>query len=355
MVMGLAAIQPEAAIAVAAIAGIVAGGIYLISNSQAIGPAVAQAWGSVKSSISSALDSVKQQIKDWPQETGKELGDVGAAFFNLNKTVDSAMQNAGQAVADGRDKMYQALGSLGDYVGSKWPTSWDQAKKNVEASWSDLTHNVEASTNDLGNFFTQTIPNIIGGLVNGISDGAKAVGDAFGTLWDSAKAEFDKQAGIQSPSTVMAKAGADIVAGLVQGIKDNASQAVNSVVQWAESLLQAVRSALGMNSPSMEFHAIGLGMMEGWQNGIIAGASGVTDAVHGVNRQLLAGPGMAGGGSGWASAAVGGGGAGGAVEVRLTVAGGSDQATAALIQGMFRKGQIKVAAQNVVGAPGGAR
>jgi hypothetical protein len=71
--------------------------------------------------------------------------------------------------------------------------------------------------------------------------------------------------------------------------------------------------------------------------------------MKGVNGQLLSGPGLAA--SGWASAAAAGGaGAGGPVELRLTVAGGSDSATAALIQGMVRKGQIKISAQSVVGA-----
>lgn len=331
--------------AIGAVVALGAAGYAIVQNWPAIKQTASDVWSGVKKAVSDAADSIGQTIKQLPQTIGTAMGDIAYDVVAAGKAV-------GTFATETVPGFLQKIPGYLDQLGRQWGGFFTQELPN---DVSQMGQNVEKTFNALGQFFTQTVPNIIGGLVDGVKNAVGAVADVFGEMWDAGKKEFDKRSGIQSPSKVMADAGKDIVAGLTQGIEQGKSSSIDQAVQWAEELIRSVQQALGIASPSAEFHAIGLHMMEGWHNGIIAGAQHVTDAVRQVSKDATsAAAGAAAGGIAFGGPALTGGysgaagGTGGPIQVTLRVE-GNDSAMASQIQGMFRKGQIKISANNLVG------
>ena len=139
----------------------------------------------------------------------------------------------------------------------------DPIQQSMTASLDSVTW----FTDSVGNFFTQTIPDAAGGMLDTISGVPNSIGNSLGSAinqvsnFASNMANKAQDAGnwfrnnitnaVQSIN--LWSAGSNIVTGLWNGIVSGGSWLYSSVWNWAKNIAQSAKNALGIHSPSRVF------------------------------------------------------------------------------------------------------
>lgn len=145
----------------------------------------------------------------------------------------------------------------------------------------DANDDAEKAGNEVGEHY-------VNGNVTGMTKNAYKAADAGADLVSAADESVRKEAGIESPSRLMAENGRWMALGLAEGLLDEG--AVNSVLSSANALCTRldnyIRNFWGIHSPSDVSYAYGEYIDEGAANGIENGTGAVTDAVDKQSQEV---------------------------------------------------------------------
>jgi hypothetical protein len=364
---------------ITAVAALAVGAVALAKNWDTVGPAVSRAVDTGKQALSSYSETEKQSVaqsiqawQDLPAKIGGFMGTLAADMVKYGKLqIDQFVGALKQGSDNIKAFFHDTVPQIIKEAATPWPQLLQQAGKSM---MDGLQAAVKAGGDGVRQYFQSQFPPQVkqafqnagdwlkdsgANIMKGLMDGIKGLMDSFVEMAvDLGKSfidKFNQTMGIQSPSKAMEDAGKSIVDGLVQGVKEGASSAIQAVVDVATQMLAAAKQALGIASPSMVFSAeVGSMISAGVAHGVIADARLVTDAVRqlglaavAAGASALPAAGAVGVGAVAATAVAGSAGGSGPLQVTLQVQ-GNDSATAALIQGMFRRGQIKISANNIV-------
>lgn len=145
----------------------------------------------------------------------------------------------------------------------------------------DANEDAEKAGNEVGEHY-------VNGNVTGMTKNAYKAADAGADLVSAADESVRKEAGIESPSRLMAENGRWMALGLAEGLLDEG--AVNSVLSSANALCTRldnyIRNFWGIHSPSDVSYAYGEYIDEGAANGIENGTGAVTDAVDKQSQEV---------------------------------------------------------------------
>lgn len=176
------------------------------------------------------------------------------------------------------------------------PDNWGEEKKGVAentfvspfADILDELKNGESFGAEVYQRFTKTGKYAADGVKQGIEDNKDAVENAGADLVSAADESVRKEAGIESPSRLMAENGRWMALGLAEGLLDEG--AVSSVLAAANALCTRlddhIRNFWGIHSPSDVSYAYGEYIDEGAANGIENGTGAVTDAVDKQSQEV---------------------------------------------------------------------
>lgn len=217
----LLAVVSPVGLVVAAIAGLVAGGVALYQN-----------W-----------DALKERFP------------IFEGMATRLETLFSGLGSLGSHVAD----MVAAVVSLltGDFSGA-----WDSAVSAMH-NWVDgVTGVLAAFAPELAAQMRELAGNIVSGLVSGLEERWDSVKNSvrrfFGATVDEARDELE----IHSPSRVFREIGEQIGAGVVQGVDDTRGDAVDSVEDTAAAVAKAGKAAFAKTSQTIA-DALGTGDFSG--------------------------------------------------------------------------------------------
>lgn len=145
----------------------------------------------------------------------------------------------------------------------------------------DANDDAEKAGNEVGEHY-------VNGNVTGMTKNAYKAADAGADLVSAADESVRKEAGIESPSRLMAENGRWMALGLAEGLLDEG--AVGSVLASANALCARldnyIRNFWGIHSPSDVSYAYGEYIDEGAANGIENGTGAVTDAVDKQSQEV---------------------------------------------------------------------
>ena len=199
-------------------------------------------------------------------ETWEELAD---ATWNAIKTAFAPFK--GNGLFQQRNIVFKANP---DYQPQRVSiTDWFNTK--------DANDDAEKAGNEVGEHY-------VNGNVTGMTKNAYKAADAGADLVSAADESVRKEAGIESPSRLMAENGRWMALGLAEGLLDEG--AVNSVLSSANALCTRldnyIRNFWGIHSPSDVSYAYGEYIDEGAANGIENGTGAVTDAVDKQSQEV---------------------------------------------------------------------
>ena len=199
-------------------------------------------------------------------ETWEELAD---ATWNAIKTAFAPFK--GNGLFQQRNIVFKANP---DYQPQRVSiTDWFNTK--------DANDDAEKAGNEVGEHY-------VNGNVTGMTKNAYKAADAGADLVSAADESVRKEAGIESPSRLMAENGRWMALGLAEGLLDEG--AVNSVLSSANALCTRldnyIRNFWGIHSPSDVSYAYGEYIDEGAANGSENGTGAVTDAVDKQSQEV---------------------------------------------------------------------
>lgn len=221
--------------------------------------------------VRAVVPALWQELKDalgflGVPETWEELAD---ATWNAIKTAFAPFK--GNGLFQQRNIVFKANP---DYQTQRVSiTDWFNTK--------DANDDAEKAGNEVGEHY-------VNGNVTGMTKNAYKAADAGADLVSAADESVRKEAGIESPSRLMAENGRWMALGLAEGLLDEG--AVNSVLSSANALCTRldnyIRNFWGIHSPSDVSYAYGEYIDEGAANGIENGTGAVTDAVDKQSQEV---------------------------------------------------------------------
>lgn len=221
--------------------------------------------------VRAVVPALWQELKDalgflGVPETWEELAD---ATWNAIKTAFAPFK--GNGLFQQRNIVFKANP---DYQPQRVSiTDWFNTK--------DANDDAEKAGNEVGEHY-------VNGNVTGMTKNAYKAADAGADLVSAADESVRKEAGIESPSRLMAENGRWMALGLAEGLLDEG--AVNSVLSSANALCTRldnyIRNFWGIHSPSDVSYAYGEYIDEGAANGIENGTGAVTDAVDKQSQEV---------------------------------------------------------------------
>lgn len=219
---------------------------------------IAAAFNAVVSTLSALVQDL-----EW-EEVGKAVGNAINDFFATFDWVSffTGLAELASGVMNGISAALETI---------DWDAAWASVKEGLDAvDWGSLVESagrliVDAFVTNLklkiiqGKAFFSIGGDIIGGLLEGIVDGVKSIGEWLKTnLVDPIVNGVKGLFGIHSPSTVFAEIGGFLIAGLLEGV----SQAWNSIVDFFGSGIETLKTNFS----------------QGWEN-IKATASAAWEAI----------------------------------------------------------------------------
>lgn len=234
---------------------ILAFAIYkLITQWDEIKAAVRGAWADIKSTISSAVDTIISQLT--ARNLGKVVGDILFAPVRLLRFM---IEDAIPAIVEAATSLVKAAG------------------KAIE---SGLTTAGEA----VKTFFSQTVPNFISNTIpTAVSAAASLGGKAIDSLWAGIKSAWETAKSgpgslvallaqlwldIESKAKDFEEIGKRIVQGIARGIVGLFGWIKDQVTSFVNGLVQAAESAAGTHSPSTKGIYIGEMFVAGIAQGL---------------------------------------------------------------------------------------
>lgn len=227
-------------LAALAIAGLVALGITLWQNWDAIKAAAA--------SLGEAISNTWNSIKEWTVST----------WNGIKEAITTAVSNAYNAVV-------------------QWFSNMDASVQEKVAS---IKEKVTTGFTNAGNAVKEKVASMKEAISTGFSDMVTAVATKGAEIVTKVKTAFtDAVTAAKNFVSKAISAGKDLIAGFVQGIKAKASALVDSVKGAIGNAIQAAKNLLKIGSPSKVFNQFGQWTDEGFANGIDNGAGGPLKSV----------------------------------------------------------------------------
>ena len=228
-------------LAALAIAGLVALGITLWQNWDAIKAAAA--------SLGEWISSTWNNIKQWTAST----------WNGIKEAITTAVTNAWNSVTEWFGQMVstvsEKISSIKEKVTTGFTEAWNALKEKVSSMKESIT--------------------------TGFSDMVSTVATKGSEIVTKVKTAFtDAVNGAKTFVTDAISAGKDLIGGFVQGIKDKASAMIDSVKGAVGDAIQAAKNLLKIGSPSKVFKQFGRWTDEGLAIGIDQGAKGPLKAVQ---------------------------------------------------------------------------
>ena len=219
---------------------------------------IGQGVQSLVTAIPSALKNIAVTAIEWFTkggwlQAGKDvINGLISGIVGMGASAVEAVKNVGKAILDGIKGLFgihspstvfadigeNLIGGLLQGISDTWKGVTDFFSNRV-ADITDAFSGLKDRLNTIGG-------NIIGGLRQGISgawEGAKGLGNWFRDKIDSLKTTAMEQLDEHSPSKVFADIGEYISLGLRNGIDDGSGQAVMAIEDIAESLKAAIAPA----------------------------------------------------------------------------------------------------------------
>lgn len=289
-------------LAVAAIAGLVAGIVVLWNTNEGFRDAVTNVWQSVQDFVGNAIKAIGDfftnlgtTISQLPQMFSDWLNNVistvtGWASNMASQAASAGSQFVSNVVSFVQNLPYNLGYLLGTVIGNvvSWVTSM---ASNARQAGSQFLNNVvnffQQLPSRLSSFLSNVISNV-GGWVSNMASNASRAGSQFlnnvirffqqlpskvmsflsqviGSLgsWagqmaakgaDGARRMFDAVvSGLKSLPSKVASIGGDIVKGIWNGITNAGDWLKNKVGEFAKGILDGMKNALGIHSPSRVF------------------------------------------------------------------------------------------------------
>lgn len=289
-------------LALAAIAGLVAGIVILWNTNEGFRDAVTNVWNAVKDFIGNAIDGIidffsnlGDNISQLPEKFSEWLSGVITSITTWAANMVASAQNAGSQFVDGlmsfiSNLPYNIGFALGTIIGTV--ISWAaQFVENARQAGSQFITNVISFVQQLPSRIASFLQNVISNVASWVSSMASKATSAgtqflnnvvrfFQQLpgkvasflsqvisklvsWagqmaakgaDGARRMFDAVVnGIKGLPGRVANIGSDIVHGIWNGISGAAGWLAGKVKSFASGILDGMKSALGIHSPSTLF------------------------------------------------------------------------------------------------------
>ena len=300
---------------VAAVAALIAIGIAVYKNWDAIKDFFGRVWETIKEIFTNALQTIINLfmqyhpigiiISNWEE--------IKAFFGKVWEGIKEIFSNALQWIVDyvrGRFELAQNVinavwGAIGKLFSSVWDSIKNIFQKSLEAITGYIQSRFEAASNMIKNIWN-------------------AIKDFMFSIWDNIKSGVTQRADAlrQSVIDVITRAlqwirdlprqavqwGMDIIRGLINGIKNMAGALGGAIKGVAQKAVNSVKSFLGVKSPSKLFEDIGVNIGEGLEHGVAKMQDKVSSAINALAAPQMDGMGgqVALAGAGGATASGGG-------------------------------------------------
>lgn len=313
---------------VVAVAGLVAGLVYLWNTNEGFKNALLTAWAAIQTAIGAVVawwqtsvapvltavwDAIKTaatSVADW------YMTHVAPVFQAAGELIKAYIERVGAIFGWlwGYVKPYLTL--LVDYWSTVWSgvkAVWDKVGPPIISAVSAGFKNLWTIIKGVWNGIKGTIETALG-VIKGVMKAATAIlkGDWSGawnaikgiadTIWGGLKKGFqnamdtigsvmttlkDKVLGaVADAGTWLYEAGKDIVRGAINGVKDMAGAAADAVKGVGSSMVSGFKGMLGIKSPSRVFAALGKFVVQGLAVGITSDRQSATKAIEAVGKAL---------------------------------------------------------------------
>lgn len=277
-----AAMNPYVLIA-AAIAGLIAGFVYLLTSCEEFkqfwvdfGEGVAKVFSDLGSAISStfsdawtatteAWNHAEAFFHDLWQDITEVFKDVGTFFSDTFTSAKNGVEKAWDKTGEFFSGVWTGVQNAFKDVGSFFSGAFSSARTGVESAW-----------NSIGNFFS----GLWGDIQSAFSNISSFFSSTFSDAWAAATSAFTNVGNFFSGvvddivdafvniGREFMEIGAEIVNGIYEGITAGWQWLTDTVKNLANSLFGAAKEELEINSPSKKFYYLGdmsgAGYGEGW-------------------------------------------------------------------------------------------
>lgn len=224
-------------LAVVAITGLVAAGVYLYRNWDEVKAKATAIWGSITSYIGGKINTIKGYFStNFPAMTAivsgalQTIKSVFTTGFALIKNTVTTVLNVVKAVISGDFKAIPGI------IGS--------GLKNAASIVTNMMGNILNIIKNTGAKLFQVGKDLVQGLINGIKSSISGVTTAISDMASGAVSKAKAVLGIRSPSRVMIGVGNDFSQGFINGIKGKSDEVVKAAVQIAQQAVDGVKDSI---------------------------------------------------------------------------------------------------------------
>lgn len=256
----------------------------------AIGGIVSILGGPITIAIAAAIAIGVLLYKNWDKITdaaGKLGKWIGEKWDSITKATGDAWDNVKKATSDKWNEAKKSISDTADSIGTKVSTKWDEIKKGTGDAWD----NVKKWTSDKWNDTKKSVHDTADSIGTKISNKWNEIKSGTGNAWDNVKTSVSNAANTAKTNASNAWSNMkDKMGGYAHTIKSNAKGAFDNVASWASGMGKKIGSGLenGVNAVKKGAAAIGngiAGVIGSAVNGVIDGINWILNKV-GANGNL---------------------------------------------------------------------
>lgn len=263
-----------------------AAGEHVAAAAGAIQKSFSEMGASIRESVEEQMDIFSEYEKQTAESSEEILSNMQSQIEGFRDWGDNLAELAtrsdenGALMSQGLLQHLVDLGPEGAGYVEAFVNMTDEQLREANELWGDAI----ALPDEIAKKFEESGASLIEGLNRGIESKTPKAENSMATTAKKSLTEFNKEAGIQSPSKKMEQSGKDLVAGLVSGIKKDTPTATGITRTLATEVVAEARRGM---SPEIG-HTIGLQFASGLSGGIRAGRSAVINAAVDVARAAVA-------------------------------------------------------------------